>query len=107
MYNFNLEKNENIYAIFDDVLVSQENNSMSLTIAVTDKRILFLDYQPNELLDTLKGAQASSYIRMKEVIFYRKLFQIKELKENKMVFDDNYIIGFDNKELYLALKKVI
>lgn len=109
MYNFNLEKNENVIGIFDDVLVGHNDIEKSLSIAITNKRILFLDYQPIEPLETLKGAHASSYIKIKEVIYSRYLEEIKELKKSSLqiVFNDNYIISFDNKELYECLKEYI
>ena len=109
MYNFNLEKNEVVDSIFDDVLIKQGDNQKMISVAITNKRILFLDYQDNMLLDTLKGAHASSYIKCKEVIFYKKLSSIKSITSGslyKLEFDDNMVVEFDNQEVFKALNNL-
>lgn len=108
MYNFNLENDETVNSIFDDVLIKQGDNQKMVTVAITNKRILFLDYQNNELLDTLKGAHASSYIKCKEVFFFKDLSSIKSVTSQdfyQIEFDDNMVVEFDNKELFKALNK--
>lgn len=44
MYNFNLNKDEEIIKVFDAVLIRQEGDEKVTTIALTNKRVLFLDY---------------------------------------------------------------
>jgi hypothetical protein len=108
MYNFNLEKNEEVVSIFDEVLIKHDDNQRIVSVAITNKRILILDYQSIEPLETLKGAHASSYIKMKEVIFSKYLKEIKSIKGKdlyEIMFKDNYIIEFDNDDLYSLLSK--
>lgn len=58
MYNFNLTGNEQIIEIFDNEWIKQNNNEMNTTIALTNKRLLFLDYiNINESAETLRIAR--------------------------------------------------
>ena len=43
MYNFNLLKNEKIIKVFEEIYIIQEENEKVTTIALTNKRLLFLD----------------------------------------------------------------
>ena len=110
MYNFNLEKNESLISVFDEVLIKQNDNQKLVSVAISDKRILLLDYVSIEPFETLKATQASHYIKMKEVFFSKKLKEIKSL-ENKslyhLVFKDDFYFEFDNDDLYKLLKNVI
>ena len=109
MYNFNLEKGESLYSVFDEVLVKQGNNQKVVSVALTDKRILFLDFVSREPYETLKGAQASNYIKIKEVFYYRNLNEIKEVKSStfyEIKFNDSSFVEFDNEELFKALKEL-
>lgn len=110
MYNFNLEKNESLISVFDDVLIKQNNNQKIVSVAITDKRILLLDYVSVEPFETLKAAQASHYIKMKEVFFSKKLKEIKNI-ENKslyrLTFKDDFSFEFDNDDLFKQLKEII
>ena len=64
MYNFDLKKNEEIIKVFEDVLIRQEENEKITTIALTNKRLLFLDYLiENEGIEVLRRARAMDYIR--------------------------------------------
>lgn len=64
MYNFNLNKDEEIIKVFDDVLIRQEGNEKVTTIALTNKRVLFLDYLiENEGLEVLRIARGMNYIK--------------------------------------------
>lgn len=64
MYNFNLNKDEEIIKVFDGVLIRQEGNEKVTTIALTNKRVLFLDYLiENEGLEVLRIARGMNYIK--------------------------------------------
>lgn len=64
MYNFNLNKDKEIIKVFDDVLIRQEGNEKVTTIALTNKRVLFLDYLiENEGLEVLRIARGMNYIK--------------------------------------------
>lgn len=50
--------------MFDDVLIRQEGNEKVTTIALTNKRVLFLDYLiENEGLGVLRIARGMNYIK--------------------------------------------
>jgi hypothetical protein len=109
MYNFNLEKGESILGIFDDIFIIINDKQLLVSVAISNKRIMLLDYQSVEPFETLKNAQASYYIKMKEVIFSKCLKDIIELKKDsmyKVVFKDNYIVSFEDKELFNTLKRI-
>lgn len=50
--------------MFDDVLIRQEGNEKVTTIALTNKRVPFLDYLiENEGLEVLRIARGMNYIK--------------------------------------------
>ena len=44
MYNLNLSKNEKLIQIFDNILITNNKEEKTTTMAITNKRLLFLDY---------------------------------------------------------------
>ena len=105
MYNFGLTKEESIVAIFDDVLIKYDKEIVC-SVAITNKRILFLDYLNDEFMDNLNGAHASSNIKYKEVFLYKDIKDIKSISTNKIIFKDSSIIEIDNKDFFKALKEL-
>lgn len=108
MYNFNFIAGESLVSVFDDVMVSQNDNEKVISVAVTNKRIIFLDYVDDMLMDNLNGAHASSNIKIKQVIFSIKLSEIKEVRESdlyEIVLQDESIIRFNNLDLFNSLCK--
>ena len=102
MYNFDFLKNEELINVFDDVWISQGKNEKCTTIALTNQRLLFLDY---DKLDPREN------LRYKEVYYTINLDNIKNIsyKNNilKISFKDNITpIEIDNEELYKLLKEV-
>ena len=67
MYNFNLKKNEELVYVLDDVLVNLNDNEYITTVALTTKRILFLDYY--NLDEELRIAKYKNEIKFKEVYY--------------------------------------
>ena len=107
MYNIDLLKNEKIIDIFDEVFIKQGNQEKYTTIAITNKRLLFLDYlTENDYSEVLRIAKGIDYLKYKEVYFEINLKNIKNIKEEKhyILFYDDKSFEFDNKELYLLLK---
>lgn len=107
MYNFNFIDNEKLIDVFDDVLIKQGNNEKITTIALTDKRLLFLDYLSNDVKDTLRIAKGINYIRYKEVYYEVYLNNIKEIIHNdfyEIILKDNIVIEFRDHNLYKLLK---
>jgi len=108
MYDFNLINGEEVVKIFDNVWVKQGNNEKNTTIALTNKRLLFLEYSkdnPNEVLRTARGLE---YPRYKEVYYKIELTNIKEVKEDEnysITLEDNTYFEFDNIQLFELLKK--
>lgn len=107
MYDFSLISGEEVLDIFDNVWVKQGNNEKNTTIALTNKRLLFLEYSkddPNEVLRTARGLE---YPRYKEVYYQIELTNISEVKENEnysIILNDNTYFEFDNNQLFELLK---
>lgn len=108
MYNFNFIDNEKLIRIFDKVLIRCNNKENLTTIALTDKRLLFLDYITNDGMETLRITNKLNLVRTKEVCYQINLDDIKSLSDGeyyKIVLKDNIIIEFNNKDLYELLER--
>ena len=107
MYNFNLLPNEELIKVFDNISIKQEENEKNTTIALTNKRLLFLDYlTENDYSEVLRISKGIDYLKYKEVYFEINLKNITNIKEEKLyilLYDDKSF-EFDNKELFLLLK---
>ena len=108
MYNFNFLENEKLIDIFDNTLIKQGNNEKITTIALTDKRLLFLDYiNINDGIEAIRISRGVHYTRYKEVYYQIDLNDIESLSENEyfnITLKDKTIIEFNNEKLYKLLK---
>lgn len=108
MYNFGLTKGENVIEIFDDIWICQGKNEKNTTVAVTNKRILFMDYDkydPNEVFRVGRGVD---YVRYKEVYYQINLDEIISIESGDYynVFLSNGVnFGFDDEKLYELINK--
>lgn len=111
MYNINLLKNEQVIAVFDDIFIKQGKNQKLTTVAITNQRLLFLDYfNETSIEETLRIAKGIDYLRQKEVYYKIELNDITEVLEDDYYYiklKDNSIIEFDEKELYNLIKEKI
>ncbi|MDD6224323.1 MAG: hypothetical protein PUB18_04910 [bacterium] len=109
MYNFELMDNEKVIKIFDEIMIKQEDNQKITTIALTNKRLLFLDYlTPNEGLEVLRIARGANYIKYKEVYYQIDLNEITDITKGEcyqVVLENKMIFEFDDDELYNLLKR--
>ena len=106
MYNFNFIENEELIEIFDEVLVKQNDNEKITTIALTNKRLLFLDYITNDGLEALRMTNKMNLVRTKEVYYQLNLDDIESLSEAEyynIILKDGIEFEFNNKELYELL----
>jgi hypothetical protein len=111
MYNINLLKNEQVIAVFDDTFIKQGKNQKLTTIAITNQRLLFLDYfNETSIEETLRIAKGIDYLRQKEIYYKIELKDITEVLEDDYYYiklKDNTIIEFDEEELYNLIKEQI
>jgi len=110
MYNFNFLKKEELIEVFDDIWIVQGKNDKCTTIALTNQRLLFLDYDNLDPRENLRIGRGVDYARFKEVYYSINLDNIKNIdyKNNilKISFKDNITpIKIDNEELYKLLKE--
>lgn len=76
------------------------------TVALTNKRLLFLDYNQHDFREVLRIARSIEYIRYKEVYYQIHLEEIVSIeeKENYIVHLSNNInFEFDNDNLFKLL----
>lgn len=110
MYDFELTNNEEVIAVFDHIWIYQENNEKNTTIAVTNKRILFMDYNQFDYKEVLRIGRNLDYIRQKEIYYQIKIEDICsiEKKEKYIVFLSNHTnFEFDDDNLFQLLKKIL
>ena len=106
MYNFNFIENEELIEIFDEVLVRQNEKEKIITIALTNKRLLFLDYITNDGLEALRITNKMNLVRSKEVCYQINLENIKSVQDGEyyqIVLEDDIRFEFNNEELYKLL----
>lgn len=111
IYNFNFKKYEKILEIFDKVSVSTQNEDKITSIALTNKRLLFLDYlNINSGLETLRITNKFNYIKSKDIYYQINNKDINLTKDNKyyiVTVNNKTIFKFTNKKLYNLLKENI
>ena len=110
MYNFDFLKNEELIEIFEDVWIVQGNNEKCMTIALTNQRLLFLDYDKFDPREDLRIGRGVDYLRAKEVYYSIDLKNIKNIIDYNNNYysinfrDDSKSIDFDDKQLFKLLK---
>lgn len=107
MYNFNFIKDEHLIEVFDEVLIRKDNLEKITSVALTDKRLLFLDYLTNDGLEVLRISKGVNFTRYKEVYYAINLDDIESIKEEeyyKVILKNNMSFEFNNYKLYELLK---
>lgn len=106
MYNFNFLEDEILIEVFDKVLIRQNNNEKITTIALTNKRLLFLDYITNDGLDTLRIINKLNLVRTKEVYYSIALDEIDKVYNDEyfiIKLKDNTKVEFNELKLFKLL----
>ena len=108
MYNFNFIEDEKLIEVFDEILIKQDKKEKITTIALTDNRLLFLDYITNDGYEALKIAKGINFMRYKDVYHQIDLSNIESIKNNDeyylITLKDRTSFGFNNIILYELLK---
>lgn len=109
MYNFNFIEGEKLIEVFENTWITQNENEKNTTIALTNKRILFLDYDKTDPNEVMRIGRGVDYVRYQEVYYSINLADIKSIEENDyyIVNFNNMSFGFDNEELYKLLSSLI
>ena len=110
MYNFDLIKNEEIIEIFDYLWISQGNKEKKTTVALTNKRLLFMDYDKFNPQETLRIARGIDYMRTKEVYYKINIADINSLnKEDTYIvyLKDNTSFEFDDDKFFKLLQELV
>ena len=98
MYDFTLNKNEEIELISDDTVVYLENEIKNVTGIITNQRFLLLDY-PSGIYNSAEDLRISgkmTYIRKKEIICEIKLQKIKSIINDKDCYKIELDVGHIN-----------
>jgi len=107
MYNFNFLENEKLVEIFEEVLVKQGNNEKITSIALTNKRLLFLDYITNDGYEALRITKGINFIKYKDVYYQCDLKDICSITDGeyyKITLNNDLYFEFNNERLYNFLK---
>lgn len=106
MYNFDFVNDEYLIELFEEILVRQDNNEKITTIALTNKRLLFMDYIAVDNFEVLRITKGINFPKYKDVYYTINLDEIKIIESDKyykvILFDDT-LFEFKNKKLYETL----
>lgn len=106
MYNFNFIENEELIEVFDEVYIRQNDNENVTTIALTNKRLLFLEYITNDGMEALRITNKLNLIRSKDVYYSIDLDNIEKVYEDEyfiIKLKDNSLIEFNESKLFELL----
>ncbi len=106
MYNLNLLENEEIKIIIDEVLISQDNNSKTTTVALTNQRLLFLD-NFNDISETLRISRGIDYLKEKEIYYIINITDITSINNNTITLKDNKTLTINDEIIIVNLKKIL
>ena len=109
MYNFNFLEDEHLVEIFDEVIIKKDNIEKITTIALTNKRLLFLDYIADVNEEFLRIAKGVHFIKYKEIYYQTDLKNIKSVITGdfyKVIFIDNISFEFNDERLYEKLLEI-
>lgn len=100
MYEFLKLEDENILLISDDSILLKENVEKNISVIITDRRMLLLDYpeKSNNYEEALRTSRGSEYMLKKEPIFIIELDKIKSVEQDSNY--DKYIL-IDTNYFYL------
>lgn len=96
MYDFKLNKNEEVKLISDNTIVYTAKEEKNVTCIITNQRFLILDYPSgvHNSAEDLRISGKMNYIRKKEVIGEIDLKDIENITKEA----DHYRIELKNKE---------
>ena len=110
MYDFKLNKNEEIKLISDNTIIYTDIEEKNVTSIVTNQRLLILDY-PSGIYNSKEDLRISgkmTYIRKKEIICEINLQDIKSIIKDKSYYkielDNNSYINLVDDEIISFLK---
>ena len=111
MYDFKLNKNEEVKLISDNTIVYTSSEEINVTCIITNKRLLILDY-PSGIHNSAEDLRISgkmNYIRKKEIIEEIDLSVIASItKENnyyRIEINNKGYINLSDEEIIKYLKK--
>lgn len=101
MYNFEKLEGEEIVLISDESIVKKEDEEVSISTIVTNKRMILLDYpdKSNNYEEALRTSRGVDYVLKKEPILIIELQDIVNIIEENDF--DKYILNTSN---YFYLK---
>ncbi len=110
MYNFNFLRDEKLIQVFDDIWIKVNEQEKITTIALTNKRLLFLDYDNNDYRENLRISGKINYVRYKEVYYFIELENIKNIVKSetyRIDLSNSKTIDFNNEDLFKLIEKII
>lgn len=83
MYDLKKTLDEDIISIIDDSILKFEGKSREISIILTNKRIVFLDYPSaiNNYEETMRISRGINYLRKKEPFFELEIKDLKSIEK--------------------------
>lgn len=113
MYNFEKLNDEEILLISDNSILKKDENEVTISTILTDKRFILLDYpeKSNNYEEALRTSRGAEYIIRKEPILLININDIKEIisgnKFDKYVLKSSNYFYLKDEEIKLKLKELI
>ena len=111
MYNFDFLKDEELIEIYEDVWIVQGNNEKCTTIALTNQRLLFLDYDKYDSRENLRVGRGVEYARFKKEYYSIDLKYIKKVSNKKGItiidLSDGKNLEIENENIFSLIQKEI
>ncbi len=101
MYKFDKFPQEEIKYISDNALLKKEDNYVTISVVLTNKRLILLDYPSgvNNYEETLRVGRGADYLRKKEPILIINIEDIVDITDNKYTLKDSNYFYLKDDEL--------
>jgi hypothetical protein len=106
MYDFDFLDDEKLIEVFDDIFIKNGNDEKITTVALTSKRILFLDYVRNDGLNDLRIMNKFNMMSFKKVYYVINLDEISSICKDdyyRVLLKDGMFFEFNNDVLFQLL----
>ncbi len=109
MNNYNFLDGEELYLDIDNILVKNNNVSRLVTVVLTNKRIMLMDYiNLVDGMEVLRIAKGMDYLRTRDVIYEIGInnISLEEREDSYYLLKDKRVeFSFYNQELYDNIRK--
>lgn len=107
MYDFKKVKDEKIEIIEDDCILLFENKERNISVILTNKRLILLDYpDKTDYQETLRISKGVNYMRNKEEFYSVNLSDILSVEKDKYILKDSNYFYLKTKNIKKEIIKI-